>query len=238
MNEDILAQLGQGQPAPAEEPKEEIKYKDKKKSSGKQIDDEVLNDLLMNGDNTKGMITPSEKERKKANDDEELHKEPDEEAKIEVKGSAKPSKKYETEFQKDMMKNPEEYFINTPKGEMSVKEAMEQGYDPITHRFNLKEQSKNNLDEQLKDLNDSDKEAIKRLFDPKQVGLAPADAEEMGIDPMNPTIKREEDPADLKAQPTAPAIPAMPEAGMVPPQGGDQPLQGGNPLEALLGGGQ
>ena len=90
MNEDILAQLGQGQPAPAEEPKEEIKYKDKKKSSGKQIDDEVLTDLLMNGDNTKGMITPSEKDRKKANDDEELHEEPDEDAKLKGKGNAKP----------------------------------------------------------------------------------------------------------------------------------------------------
>lgn len=225
MNEDILAQLGQGQPAPAEEPKEEIKYKDKKKSSGKQIDDEVLNDLLMNGDNTKGMITPSEKDRKKANDEEELHEEPDEKAAMKVKSNAKPSQKYESEFQKDMMKNPDKYFINTPRGEMTIKEAMEQGYDPVTHRFNLKKNQEAELDAQLTDLNESDKAGIKRLLDPKQVGLAPADAEQMGIDPTNPTIRQPEP----TAQSPVTAAPASPN-----PEGEVQPDQ----LASLLGGGQ
>jgi hypothetical protein len=226
MNEDILAQLGQGQPAPAEEPKAEIKYADKKKSTGKQIDEDTLQELLMNGDNTKGMITPSEKERKKSNDDEELHEDPDEKAKLKNAGSARPSEKYSTEFQKDMMKNPDKYFINTPRGKMTIKEAMEQGYDPVTHRFNLKEKREKFLDNELKDLNDADKAAIKKLLDPKQVGLAPADAEQMGIDPTNPTIKREE---PVPAEPVAPV-----------PQGQPMPAAPAQPADiaSLLGGGQ
>lgn len=231
MNEDILGQLGQGQPAPAEEPKEEIKYKDRKKSSGKQIDDEVLNDLLMNGDNTKGMITPSEKERKKTNNDEELHEDVDEKAKLKGKGAAKPSEKYSTEFQKDMMKNPDKYFINTPKGKMTIKEAMEQGYDPVTHRFNVKQKQAERLDEELKDLNDSDKAAIKKLLDPQQVGLAPADAEQMGIDPTNPTIKRPEAAQPAPTEPTAPAMPGQPMPAANPAA---QPAD----IASLLGGGQ
>lgn len=229
MNEDILAQLGQGQPeAPtAEEPKEEIKYKDKKKSSGKQIEEDVLNDLLMNGDNTKGMITPSEKDREKDNDGSKLHEDPDEKAKPKFKGNAKPSKKYETEFQKDMMKNPDKYFINTPKGEMTIKEAMEQGYDPVTHRFNLKQKQEAELDAKLADLNESDKAGVKKLLDPKQVGLAPADAEQMGLDPTNPTIRQQEQ------APVTPEMQAM-QGQPMPANPATQPAD----IASLLGGGQ
>lgn len=230
MNEDILAQLGQGQPAPAEEPKEEIKYKDKKKSSGKKIEDDILNDLLMNGDNSKGMVTPSEKDRKKANEDNELHEDVDEKAKLKGKGAAKPSEKYSTEFQKDMMKNPDKYFINTPRGKMTIKEAIEQGYDPITHRFNVKQKQAERLDEELKDLNDSDKNAIKKLLDPQQVGLAPADAEQMGIDPTNPTIKRSEPQQPASTGPVTPAMPGQPTQVNPSAQQAD--------IASLLGGGQ
>lgn len=230
MNENILAQLGQGQPASAEEPKEEIKYKDKKKSSGKKIEDDILNDLLMNGDNSKGMVTPSEKDRKKANEDNELHEDVDEKAKLKGKGAAKPSEKYSTEFQKDMMKNPDKYFINTPRGKMTIKEAIEQGYDPITHRFNVKQKQAERLDEELKDLNDSDKNAIKKLLDPQQVGLAPADAEQMGIDPTNPTIKRSEPQQPASTGPVTPAMPGQPTQVNPSAQQAD--------IASLLGGGQ
>ena len=37
-----------------------IKLPEKKKSSGKQLDDELLQQMLMNGDNTKGMFEPDE----------------------------------------------------------------------------------------------------------------------------------------------------------------------------------
>lgn len=234
MNEDILGQLGQGQPdAPAEEPTEEIKYEEKKKSSGKQLDEEVLKDLLMNGDNTKGMITPSEKDRKKANDDEELHEEQDEKAKLKSKGDATPSDKYERHFQKDILKNPENYTINTPNGPMTVKEAMAQGYNPVTRRFR---KSNKEVDKTLSMLNDKDRAAAERLFDPKQLGLAPADADGLGVSPTSNMVKGvgQEDPAT--AVPPADQQALTPQgAEMIPPTGGTPPA-GGNPLEAMLGG--
>lgn len=227
MNEDILAQLGQGQPAPeesAEEPKDEIKYKDKKKSSGKKIEDDVLTDILMNGDNTKGMITPSEKDRKKANDEEELHEEPDEGAKLKGKGTAKPSDKYSTEFQKDIMKNPENYTIETPRGTMTVKEAQEKGYNPLTRRFK-KENTK--AKETLDMLNDKDKAAVESLFDPSKLGLAQADAEGLGLNPNSQMIKQPGQ-AEQAVPPTDPAMIANQTPQGAAPEG--------DPMAALLGG--
>ena len=233
MNEDILAQLGQGQPeAPTaeEEPKEEIKYKDKKKSSGKKIEDDLLTELLMNGDNTKGMIEPTEAERKKANDDEELHEDVSDEAKLKGKGNAKPSEKYSTEFQKDIMKNPENYTIDTPLGPMTVKEAQDKGYNPLTRRFR-KENTK--AKETLDKLNDKDKAAVEKLFDPSQLGLAQADAEGMGISPNSPMVKQDgQDIAPTTAEPGM--NPDIMPTGETPPQQGGLP--GADPMAALLGG--
>lgn len=236
MNEDILTQLGQGQPeAPAEEPKEEIKYEEQKKSSGKKIEDDLLNELLMNGDNSKGMITPSEKDRKKANDDEELHEEADPKTKLKGKGEAKPSDKYATKFQEDMLKHPENYEVNTPKGKMSIKEAQEKGYDPVTRRFTRNKPSKKEQD-LMNQLNDKDRAAVEKLMDPSQVGLAPADAKAMGLNENSKMIRRPE--GEQAAPPMQPE--AMPAAGMIP--GGEVAIPGGSPQQgapdigALLGG--
>ena len=204
MNEDILNQLGE----PSEEPTEEVKVPDKKRSTGKKIDDEVIASIMANGDNTAGIFTPDESEV--TEEDEKLHEEVDEDAKLKTKGEAKPSEKYATEFQKDMMKNPEDYMINTPRGEMTVKEAMQAGYDPITKRFdNATSQKK---DETLNQLNDKDKAAVEKLFDPSQVGLAPADAQAMGVNPGSPMIRQgnpmEQPPSQVATPMSAPAQPA------------------------------
>jgi hypothetical protein len=232
MNEDILTQLGQGQPeAPAEEPKDEIKYEDKKASSGKKIDDEVLRELVANGDNTKGMFEPKDKEK---DGEEQSHQEVDEKAKIKGKGNAKPSDKYTDEFKRDMDLHPEKYYVNTPRGKMSLKEAEEKGYDPVTHRFNKHKKTKQRLDKMMSEVNDSDRAALQKLFDPKQVGLAPADAEQMGLNPTNPVIKNGEMPTALASGTPAAAQPAP--TGEAVPTEGNPPTPSGNPLEALLGG--
>lgn len=211
MNEDILNQLGQ----PSEEPTEEIKVEDKKKSSGKPLDDEVIASMMANGDNTRGMFEPNESEVK--DKDEKLHEDPDKDVKLKTKGDAKPSKKYETEFQKDMIKNPENYYINTPKGKMTIKEAQEKGYDPTTKRFRLKKNSKRE-EELLSQLNDKDRAAIEKLMDPSQVGLAPADAASMGLKPDSKMIRQgnpiegpqmsSPSPAQVATPMSAPAQPA------------------------------
>ena len=219
MAEDILQQLGQtGDVQPSEE-LDEIKIPDKKKSSSKPLDDEVLQSMMANGDNTKGMFEPDESEVK--DKDEKLHEDQDKEAKLKTKGEAIPSKKYEKEFQKDMIKNPENYYIDTPKGRMSIKEAQEQGYDPVTHRFRAKQRNSAKEEELLSQVNDQDRAGIEALMDPKNVGLAPADAQGMGLKPDSPMIAQQ---APEEAQPQ----------GMPTPQGA---APAGQPdLSQLLGG--
>ena len=204
MEEDILQQLGQGEPT---EETPEVKPEEKKKSSGKSLDDEVLASMMANGDNTRGMFEPDESEVK--DKDEKLHEDQDESAKLKTKGNAKPSEKYKTEFQKDMIKNPEDYMINTPRGEMTVKEAMQAGYDPITKRFDNSASKKK--EDTLNQLNDKDRAAVEKLFDPSQLGLAPADAEAMGVNANSPMVRQSnsiEQPAQAPTQMSAPSQPA------------------------------
>lgn len=222
MNEDILNQLGQ----PSEEPTEEVKVEDKKKSSGKPLDDEVIASMMANGDNTKGMFEPDESEIVDKDKKEKLHEDQDKEVKLKIRGEAKPSDKYITEFQKDMQKNPEDYFINTPKGKMSLKEAREKGYDPVTHRFRKKTIDSKREEELLSQVNEKDREGIKRMLDPSQLQLAPADAQAMGIKPDSPMVRHGEEPQQI------------PQGNPEQPQGPMPTQPTGNPQDimSLLGG--
>lgn len=227
MEEDILNQLGQ----PSEEPNEEVKVEEKKKSSNKPLDDEVIASMMANGDNTKGMFEPDESEVK--DKDEKLHEDPDEKVKLKTKGNAKPSDKYATEFQKDMLKNPQDYYINTPKGKMTVKEAREKGYDPVTKRFRLKKNTKREQ-ELLGQLNEKDRAAVEKMMDPSQVGLAPADAQAMGLKPDSKMIRQgnpmeEQPPAQVATPMSAPAA----QPGPMP---GQAPAGGAPDIMSLLGG--
>ena len=187
MNEDILNQLGQPSETPEDGESTELKFDEKKKKSKTAIDDEVIASMMANGDNTKGMFEPNESEV--TDKDEKLHEDPDKDAKLKTKGEVKPSDKYATQFQEDMVKNPDKYYINTPRGKMTIKEAQEKGYDPTTKRFTLK---KNNKREEklLSQLNDKDRAAGEKMMDPSQVGLAPADAESMGLKPDSKMIRQ------------------------------------------------
>ena len=226
MNEDILAQLGAGASENAEST-DEVKVEEKKKTSKAPIDDEVIQAMIANGDNTGGMFTPDEKEVVDKNKKERLHEDIDDEAKLKTKGDAKPSDKYITEFQKDMQKNPEDYFINTPKGKMSLKEAREKGYDPITHRFRKKVADAKREEELLSQVNEKDREAIKRMLDPSQLQLAPADAQAMGIKPDSPMVRHDEESTQISQE-----NPEQPQGPMPAQPAGNQPdimsLLGGN----------
>lgn len=222
MNEDILNQLGQ----PSEEPTEEVKVEDKKKSSGKPLDDEVIASMMANGDNTKGMFEPDESEVIDKDKKEKLHEDQDKEVKLKTRGDAKPSDKYAKEFQKDMIKNPENYYINTPRGKMTIKEAQEKGYDPVTHRFKKKTVDSKREEELLSQVNEKDRESIKRMLDPSQLQLAPADAQAMGIKPDSPMVRHGEEPQQ------------MPQGNPEQPQGQMPNQPTGNPQDimSLLGG--
>lgn len=233
MNEDILNQLGE----PSEEPTEEVKVPNKTKSSGKPLDDEVIASMLANGDNTAGMFTPDESELLDETNKDKLHEEVDKDAKVKTKGDAKPSKKYETEFKKAVLDNPEEFFVDTPRGRMSIKEAQKAGYNPVTHRFEKGNTSR--LKEDLEqELNEQDKQAIDRLTDPSQLGLAPADAEELGVAPDSKMVRQPNPmqgaqmPSPSPAQVATPM--SAPTAGPTPTPG--QAPAGGQDILSMLGG--
>lgn len=207
MNEDILNQLGQPSETPEDGESTELKFDEKKKKSKNAIDDEVIASMMANGDNTKGMFEPDESEV--TDKDEKLHEDPDKEAKLKTKGEAKPSNKYKDKFKEDMVKNPDKYFVDTPKGQMSIKEAKEQGYDPVTRRFKKKQD--NSREAMLSEVNEKDQEAMRKLMDPSQLGLAPADAESLGVKPDSPMVRNQmssPSPAQVATQMSAPQQPA------------------------------
>ena len=207
MNEDILNQLGQPSETPEDGESTELKFDEKKKKSKTAIDDEVIASMMANGDNTKGMFEPDESEV--TDKDEKLHEDPNKEAKLKTKGEAKPSDKYKDKFKEDMVKNPDKYFVDTPKGQMSIKEAKEQGYDPVTRRF--KKKKDNSREAMLSEVNEKDQEAMRKLMDPSQLGLAPADAESLGIKPDSPMVRNQmssPSPAQVATPMSAPQQPA------------------------------
>lgn len=236
MNEEILNQLG----LPNEDEEEttsksEDKDKEKKKPSKKTIEDDAILSMIANGDNTKGMFEPDEDEVVDKDKNEKLHQDVDEDAKIKIRGDAKPSDKYAEKFQEDMIKNPQDYMVNTPKGKMTLKEAREKGYDPITKRFRKKTNTKREQ-ELLAQLNEKDRAAIERMMDPSQVGLAPADAQALGLKPDSKMIRQSEGAQPAMPIPSAPTA-QIPQAPATQPSAQAAPTNQTNAdILSLLGG--
>lgn len=99
-----------------------------KNQDDKQLDQEALQRMLMEGEDTKGMFTPNKEEQEKAEAEEPI-------------GSAEFGKvkerfgKYSKQMFEDMKKNPHNYLIETPRGVMPVTEAIRKGYNPATKEF-------------------------------------------------------------------------------------------------------
>jgi len=201
----------------------------KKGSGSKDLDEDVVTEMLKTGENTDGMFIPK--------GDEDLEEE-DESAKVKVGDKVKPSDKYKDKFKDDMLKHPDEYKLMTPRGEMTVAEALRAGYNPMTKTFDESKSQKGIKDKYMAGLNDADREAIEGITSPSTAQVAPADAEMYGLPSGSPLIRQEQ-----------PAQPAMP-AGQMPAQGGtpvgaampgaeESMAPGGSPdIAALLGGGQ
>lgn len=226
MATDILNQLGKTTDATEETLEEPVERETQPKNkTGKTLDEELIASMLLNGDNTQGMFEPKQEELVDTKKKEKLHEETDKDAKIKTKGAVKPSDKYAEEFQKDMQKNPDKYYVNTPRGQMTIQEAKNKGYDPLTKRFN---RNSNNAREQelLAQLNDKDRAAVEKLMDPSQVGLAPADAQALGLPKTSKMIR----PAQTATPEQAPA--QAPAPAQTQPTG-QQPAPD---INALLGG--
>lgn len=219
-----------GEENPLEKMDKISKEKPEEKDKGsKELDADVLAQMFKTGENTDGMFTPKEE---KEVDGVKVHEEEDEDAKLKVGKDVKPSEKYEKQFKDDMLKHPDQYKVMTPRGEMTVAEALKEGYNPLTKSFDNNRNFKSIKDKYLNQLNDADKAAIDNLTNPSAAQVAPADAEMYGLQPNSPMI-RQEQPAP------APAIPAAetPVGGALP--GSEESMApGGVDLSSLLGGNQ
>ena len=179
------------------------------KKSGSQLDESVLQEMLMTGDNSGGMFTPNEDEVLDPNlPDDKLHEDVSDKAKVKTGKVTKKFGEYRKKFMDDMKKNPEAYMIDTPEGKMNVAEAIKRGYDPATKEFS-DEPITAKRDKELEGLSESDKAIIKQLTDPSAAKIPPKEGEQYGLAEGDPML-------------------AM--------MGGGAPAAGGSPLEAAIPG--
>lgn len=217
--ENIQALMGQ-KPKEKQDPLQKLNELEDKPNSKdpkkRDFDNDAILEILMTGENTRGMFTPNKEET-----DEE--KEEDETLKADIGATTNISRKYQKALLEDMIKNPDKFKIDTPEGEMTVKEALERGYNPVTKQFG-ENKFKKKKEELLNQLNEDDRAKLERMTSPEAAGLAPADAEMMGL------------PSGMPARPMPGA---MPGGTPIEGQTKEQAETGGtNAIASLLGGGK
>lgn len=199
-----------------------FKQEKKRKEAG-DLDQNVLINMLMTGDNSDGMFSPDNK-----TEDEnrtKLFEEQNESVKVKIKTTANGVGKYEQHFKRKMLEDPENYTIDTPKGKMSIAKAMRMGYNPITRVFK-RELSQNILKQKYRSkLDDNDKIAFDKVFSEQQ------NKQEATSD-MQPMQAAQVQLPEEETQPTSPV--ASQQAVPVPVQDQTQPVG----IEAALGGNQ
>lgn len=201
--ENIQALMGQ-KPKETQDPLQKLNELENKPNSNapgkRDFDNDAVLEMLMTGENTEGMFTPNKEETDK-------EKEEDETLKADIGTTTNVSKKYQKALLEDMIKNPDKFKIDTPEGEMTVKEALEKGYNPVTKQFG-ENKFKKKKDELLSQLNEDDKAKVERMTSPEAAGLAPADAEMMGLPggmPAGPMPGAMPEGAPIEGQPEQPA---------------------------------
>ena len=132
-----------------------------------------------------------------------------------------------------MLKHPDEYKVVTPRGEMTVAEALKAGYNPITKRFEKGHGQDAIKEKHLSQLNDEDRAALERFTSPANAQVAPADAEMYGLQAGSPMIKPQEQPAAMP-----PVPPQGTPIGSAMPGSQESTAPGGVDLSSLLGGAQ
>jgi hypothetical protein len=193
----------------------------KKEENKDQIDPGLLNTLVKAGENKEGMISLDQKEQeqiKQEENDEPLFKEIKEEAVIKPGKINKKLGKYAERLLFDMKKNPEKFMINTPRGRMSIQDAIKQGYDPATKDF-TEETPEQMMEKKLGGLSDSGRNKIKQLMNPNRAQVPPEEARTMGLEEGSPLIRGQQQPQPQE----------------MPPQQGQQVSP---EMLAALGGGQ
>lgn len=202
--------------------KEAGKKETQKEKTADSFDDETFKQILMTGDNTEGLFQPYEDKEEEEKDPK--HAEVHEDAQIKQGKISKPKGKYAEKFKEDIAKNPSDYKVQTPKGEMTIAEAMRKGYNPITKRFEKDKSGEEIKKKHMEGLNDADKAKLEEITSPSAAHMAPKDAAAMGLPADSPMIEGA----------TQPPAAAMPPQGAAPVEG--QATEGGLDIASMLGG--
>jgi len=143
-----------------------------------ELNNEELMTMLMAGESREGNLNVKE---------EPEYEKP--EFNVSIKEVTKRIGKYEKELISKIKKNPDKFMVETSEGQMTLKEAMERGWNPKSDKFD-KEDIVKKKEEALSKLSDSDREAIERLTNPETAQIPAAEAEAMGLDERSPMIRR------------------------------------------------
>jgi len=184
-----------------------------KETTKPTFDEEFLRTIMLTGDNTKGMFEPAEKEAFEKEDTPH-----EEETSVLVAGDITPTEKYKDNFVKDILQNPKQYKIMTPRGEMTVVEAIRKGYNPITKQFEARNSTDSIEKKHMRKMNEKDREAFEGITDPRNAQLSDEQAQQFGV------------PGDSLLKAPAPASTPM----EMPPEEGEENPQAD--LAAMLGG--
>ena len=93
------------------------------------------------------------------------------------------SNKYKEAILKEAEKNPNSIMIDTPDGRMTIKQAIEKGYDPKTGKFIRKQLEKPNFDKKFegKGFSPDQKSKFKQFTDPRSFNMKPDEKKRMGF---------------------------------------------------------
>lgn len=180
MDNDILGMLGNTEKQAKPLAEEDAVPSDK-------MDGEVLKSMLT-ADGEGGNFTVKKKEQEEVPEKDKVIVKP---GKVQEKLG-----KYSKEFMENVMKNPTKFTVETSRGKMTIKDAIVNGWNPKTGEFS-DDNIKNNTKKHLDSLNDSDRKTVEKLVDPRNAGIAAADAEAIGMDAEDQMIRR---PPEVMAQ--------------------------------------
>ena len=139
---------------------------------------------------------------------------------LEEKGDGKLSQKYQKQLLDKALKDPSSIEVNTPEGWMTVRDAIDRGFNLVTGQFDKEPIEVPNWDEEISKLDPREQATIRRLTqrNTPQAGPSPQNMPVEG-QPMSGEASLEEggiNPRPDVAAPEAPVSEAGMEAGSAP----------------------
>lgn len=212
MSQDMAIEGAPQVEAPKDKPKD-------KKAEDKLFESMMFSPSSTNADSTISLDKTSDESEAEARERNDFkNKKPEDLLKIlEEKGDGKISEKYQKELLNKALKDPSSVEVNTPRGWMTVRDAIGEGFDMVTGQFDRAPIPKPDWEGEISKLDPREQETIRRLTQrgTPQAGPAP----QPGTTPVSGEASLEEggiNPRPDVASPEAPASEVGMAAGAAP----------------------